>query len=84
MHVPADTSDAAHAAQVAAWRRLGPQRRLETALRMSDDIRQIAFDGIRYRHPEYGVAEARWALLRLVLGNEHFARAFPHAPIMPA
>lgn len=84
VHPPSDTSDEAHAAQVAVWRRLGPQRRLAIALRMSDDIRQVALDGIRHRHPEYAVAEARWALLRLVLGDELFARAFPGAPVLPS
>ncbi|MCB9688080.1 MAG: hypothetical protein H6735_23775 [Alphaproteobacteria bacterium] len=84
MNSPSDTSNAAHAAQVAAWGRMGPQRRLETALRMSDDLRLVALAGIRHRHPEYAVEDARWALWRFILGDELFGRAFPDAPVLPA
>ena len=81
---PADTSDEAHAAQVAAWRRMGPYRRLALALQMSDEIRQVARDGIRHRHPEYDDEQLRWALFRLALGDELFREAFPAAPVLPA
>jgi hypothetical protein len=77
-----DTSPEAHAAQLSAWRRMGPQRRLLLALQMSDEIRQVALCGIRHRHPEYTEEEARFALFRHLLGHELFVRAWPHAPIL--
>jgi hypothetical protein len=77
-----DTSLEAHAAQVAAWRRMGSQKRLQLAMQMSDEIREVALAGIRHRHPEYGEAEARFALFRQVLGHELFVRAYPHAPVL--
>ncbi|MEQ1502767.1 MAG: hypothetical protein ABMB14_11085 [Myxococcota bacterium] len=79
-----DTSAEAHAVQVAAWRRMGPHRRLQLALEMSDEIRQVALAGVRHRHPEYTEAEARFALFRQLLGHELFVRAWPHAPVLPA
>jgi hypothetical protein len=79
-----DTSPEAHAAQLAAWQRMGPQNRLKLAMRMSDEIRDVALCGIRHRHPEYSEAEARFALFRQLLGHELFVRAYPHAPVLAA
>jgi hypothetical protein len=79
-----DTSTEAHAAQLSAWRRMGPERRLLLAMQMSDEIRQVALAGIRHRHPEYTEEEARFALFRHLLGHELFVRAWPHAPVLAA
>lgn len=79
-----DTSPDAHAAQLAAWRRMGPEKRLLLAMQMSDEIRQVALAGIRHRHPDYSEADARFALFRQGLGHELFVRAFPHAPVLAA
>ena len=75
-----DTTIDAHAAQVAAWRRMGPERRMALALEMSNDIREVARAGIRHRHPEYDDEQVRWALYRLVLGEALFSKAYPTAP----
>lgn len=80
--VSLDTSLDAHAAQVSAWRRMGPQRRLLLAMQMSDEIRQVALAGIRNRHPEYTEEEARFALLQHQLGYDLFVRAWPNAPVL--
>ena len=73
----ADTSPAAAAAQLEAWRRLGPAGRVELAARLSDEIRQVALAGIRHRHPDYSEGVAFRALLRLVLGDELVRAMWP-------
>ncbi len=81
---PADTTPAAWNAQLTAWRRMGGERRLLTAMRMSDDIRNVSAAGITHRHPEYDQREVRWALDRMVLGDDLFTKAFPSAPLLSA
>jgi hypothetical protein len=44
-----DTRDAARVAQVLAWRRMGPERRLLIALRLSSDLRTIHLEGEQRR-----------------------------------
>jgi hypothetical protein len=80
---PADTTPEALEVQRAIWRRMGPVRRLRLAMQMSDDSRRITADGIRSRHPDYAPEQIRFALLRMVLGDELFAAAYPDAPLLP-
>jgi hypothetical protein len=51
-------------------------------MEMSEEARQIAASGIRTRHPEYHEREVHFAVIRLVLGDELFRRAFPQAPLV--
>jgi hypothetical protein len=80
--IPRDTSEAAHAAQVAWLRRLTPGARVELAVRMSEESRVLAATGIRARHPSYSDDEVAWALRHLLLGRELFRRAWPQAPLL--
>ncbi|MBL8716976.1 MAG: hypothetical protein JNL79_13320 [Myxococcales bacterium] len=59
-----DTTEAAHRAQLAIWRRLGPEGRGRLAAEMSEDARAIAIEGERRRHPELSEAEARHRVLQ--------------------
>jgi hypothetical protein len=68
MVVPADTSPDAWARQIAGIRAMTPQERLRSAASMSDEVRALALDGIRARHPEWTTAEAAAALEELLLG----------------
>jgi hypothetical protein len=79
---PLDTTPDAHAVQLAFYRRLGPARCLELAVRMSEEVREITADGIRARHPEYDEAQVRWALFRLLHGDVTFRAAWPRAPVL--
>jgi hypothetical protein len=79
---PADTSLEAHAVQLEFYRRIGPARRLELALQMSDEMRHVTADGIRSRHPEYTDEQVRYALFRLTLGDALFCAAWPDAPLL--
>jgi hypothetical protein len=78
----ADTSNAAHAAQLDVWRRIGPLGRLSLAAAMSDDVAEIFRLGIARRHPGYSEQEVRFTALRSRLGDTLFRRAFPTAPLL--
>lgn len=75
---PGDTSPDASRIQLEAVRRLGPARRLEVAIAMSEDARRISIEAVKRRHPEYSDAEARDAVLRALYGDDladKFARS---------
>jgi len=65
-----DTTAAAHRAHVEALRRLDGPTRLEMALQMSDDSREVTLSGIRHRHPDWMAGEIHAELLRLMLGRD--------------
>jgi len=77
-----DTTPDAAAVQTAIYRRMGPERRCEAAAKMSMMAREITLGGIRRRHPEYDEQQARWALFRLLVGDELFVRVWPRAPLV--
>jgi hypothetical protein len=77
-----DTSKAAADQQLAIYRAMSPGRRGELAWEMSMAARELALAGIRHRHPMYNADEQRLALFRLLLGDELFRRAWPHAPLL--
>jgi len=70
----ADTSKEAMRVQMAVLRKLGPERRLQMALELSETVRAVSEAGIRHRHPEYDERQVRRALIRMVLGDELFRR----------
>jgi len=80
--LPRDTTRDAHEVQLRWLRRLTPAARVELAANMSEDTRELARAGISARHPEYSAAEVTFALLRLLLGDDLFQRAWPRAPLL--
>jgi hypothetical protein len=64
------------------YRRMTPARRVAIGIQMSLDARATVLAGIRARHPDYDDATARWALFRLLIGDDLFVRAWPHAPLV--
>jgi hypothetical protein len=79
---PRDTSPEALAVQTAIYRRMTPTQRCELAVSMSLGARSVALSGIRNRHPDYDEHRARFALFRLLLGDDLFRRAYPDAPLV--
>jgi hypothetical protein len=69
MVVPKDTSLDAWARHIESIRALAPQDRLRLMTTMTDDVRQIARDGIRHRHPDWVATEVDSALAELLLGG---------------
>ena len=76
-----DTSRDAHEHQLRIYRSMKDEERAGLALQMSDDIRRIAAEGIRQRHPEYGDHEVKRALVALLYGVEAAAKVWPLAPV---
>ena len=74
-----DTAEDARRAQLRAYARLGPSRRVEIAYQLSEEIRTIAIQGIRSRDLRLTPEEARSALLRRLLGEALFCAAFSEA-----
>ena len=80
MRRPRDTPAEAWVVQLEVWRRMGPSKRLSVAARLSEDVIALTRAGIASRHPEYDADAVRLAEIRLRLGDELFAKAFPNAP----
>jgi hypothetical protein len=55
---------------------MSANERLSLAIQMSDDLRAVTSDGVRYRHPEYDAASVDAAVLRLYLGTDVYRLAF--------
>ena len=58
---------AAHAHQVAIFRAMTPQQRLEQALRMNRTMRELMAAGFRDRHPEWSETQVRRAVADRIL-----------------
>jgi hypothetical protein len=74
MAAPKDTSPEAWARHIESIRALTPQDRLRLMATMTDEMREIARDGIRHRHPEWTATDIETALAELLLGS-NLARA---------
>jgi hypothetical protein len=71
-----DTAAAAREAQLRVLRSLGPARRAELALEMSEQARAVALAGVLAREPGLSPEQARARLLRRVLGAALFDAAW--------
>lgn len=65
-----DTSDEALAVQLECLRQMSPQERLRRACAWSGQVRRMAFDAIRRRHPEYSEDAVRLSFIELTYGKE--------------
>jgi len=81
--LPADTSLEAARIQHAVYRRMSPERRLQLAFQMTASARKQAAEGVRFRHPEYTDRQVELAVIRMMLGEELFRRAFPGQDVVP-
>ena len=82
MRLYRDTSSEIESMQVELWRRLGSEGRLDLALQMSDDVRELSRCGIRSRHPEYDERQVENALRLILLGEELFRAAWPDEALL--
>lgn len=76
-HIPLDTSPEAYAAQTEAYRRMSGQERTQVMFRLNQLARQTAEAGIRARHPDYSEDRVRYALFRLLLGDDLTRKVWP-------
>lgn len=77
-----DTTPEAAEVQRRILRGMTASRKVALLSEMCEDSRSIAIAGIRMRHPEYDEQQARWALWRMLYGDQLFQRAWPGAPLL--
>ena len=82
-YLPADTSLEAIRVQHAVYRRMPAEMRLRLGLQMSDSARAVSAAGVRARHPEYTDRQVELAVIRMMLGEELFRRAYPGEDVRP-
>lgn len=75
-----DTSPEAERMLIEGLRQAGPQRRIEMARAVSRAVRQLAWNGLRLRHPQADEPELRRRYAALALGEQAAARLFPGRP----
>jgi hypothetical protein len=76
---PLDTNSDAEKVQIEIFRRMEPQKRLESAALLSETCRTLLAEGIRKRHPNYDEVQVRLAVIRCLLPEDLFLRAYPDA-----
>ena len=64
-----DTSPEAYALQLELVRRLPPVQRLRKAFALSREVKQMAMDAIRRRHPEFAENAVRLRFIELTYGK---------------
>jgi hypothetical protein len=79
--LPLDTDHGAYAAQLEAWRRMGPQGRFALVARLSSDLRELSRAGIRQRHPLWTDLQVEMELRRLMWGDELFGKVYPEQQV---
>ena len=79
--IPYDTLDEAAMVQFEVLKKMGPAKRAELAVQLSNTLRQITEAGVRHRHPEYTDEQVTLAALRLSIGDELFKQAFPNCEV---
>lgn len=74
-----DTRPEADHLQIEIFRRMGPEKRLQAGIALSQTCRELLAAGVRRRHPEYGEKEVKLAVFRLILPEDLFLSAYPYA-----
>jgi hypothetical protein len=74
-----DTSSDAEKLQIEIFRRMGPEKRLQSASLLSETCRSLLAEGIRKRHPNYNKEQIRLAVIRCLIPEGLFLRAYPNA-----
>ena len=82
-YLPADTTLEAMRVQHAIYRRMPAERRLAMAFEMTAAMRRVSEEGVRSRHPEYTERQVQLAVIRMMLGDELFRRAYPGEDVRP-
>ncbi len=76
---PFDTTSDAEKVQIEIFRRMTPEKRLQSAALLSETCRTLIAEGIRKRHPNYNEEQVRLAIIRCLLPENLFLQAYPCA-----
>lgn len=69
MPVPRDTAPDVWARQLEAYRAMGPEGRFQRAVALSEDVKALARDGIRHRHPDWAETMVEVELIERLFGR---------------
>ena len=72
-----DTTPEAALVQLRIYQSMAPEKRLMQAFSLTQCVREIAAAGVRARHPDYTERQVKFAVNRLVLGDELFRNVYP-------
>lgn len=78
---PRDTNPEAYERQLDGYRRMTPERKSELVAELSTTVRELAREGIRSRHPDYGDDDVNRALALVLYGRDVFRRLWPGAEL---
>ena len=65
-----DTSHDADTVQLELWRSMSGQQRLQKAMSLSAKLRNMAFEAIRRRHPDFSEDQIRLKFIGLTYGED--------------
>jgi hypothetical protein len=71
-----DTTSEALAVQFRILRRMGPAGRLAMTFELSDNLRLLVAAGVRHRHPQWDDRTVEREVIRLMIGNDLFRKAY--------
>lgn len=71
-----DTTFEAACRQNEVLRRIGIAGRAAMTFELSDNLRRIVADGVRFRHPDWDEETVRLRVIRLTLGKSLFEKTF--------
>lgn len=75
-----DTTPEALAVQFRILRRMGPAGRAAMMFDLCDNLRTLVEAGVRYRHPQWDDRAVEREVIRLMIGDDLFRRAYGGEP----
>ena len=81
--ISGDTTPEAMAKQDEVLRRMGLTGRAAMTFDLSDTLRQVVEAGVRHRHADWDRRSVEREVLRLMIGDDLFRRAFGEAQARP-
>ena len=72
-----DTNPQPEQVQLEIFRRMGPEKRLQAGIELSQLCRKLLLEGVRMRHPEYDERQSKLAVIRLMLPEEPVLSGLP-------
>lgn len=81
--LPRDTTVEAMAKEFEVLRRISPAGRLAMAFELSDNLRSLVEAGVRYRHPRWDDGAVEREVMRLMIGDDLFRKAYGEDQVKP-
>jgi hypothetical protein len=78
-----DTTPEALAKQFEVLRRIGPAGRAAMTFELSDNLRCLVEAGVRHRHPQWDDPAVEREVVRLMIGDDLFQRAYGKGRVEP-